>query len=313
VSFQVVFGSPPLPHVAKPGLPADLDAVLLRCLAKNREDRYATCGELAADLEAVRAGRPVAAPRPASAVEQTQPVLVAQAALEEPRTGAAEKAITAPVPEAIVQQPALADGGAVAHGWRRWGVAGAGAALLLVLVGAGYLLWTRTARSESANSSPPAPVSGASREAPPPKPSAPPPAPSGASSASPPPATPLPRKRERSPAAMATLDIVCRHNFRAAKLEIFVDEDLLLETTLRGLEKDYGLMKVYEGKVGLERSIAAGDRKIRVRITSRRDDYQDQSVISGTFPEGGTRTLEIEFGKGSAFGVVGRKLDLSLR
>jgi serine/threonine protein kinase len=61
-SFQVAFESPVPPSVAKSGLPKDLDAILSRCLAKTPEGRYATCGELAAELEAVKAGRRLDAP-----------------------------------------------------------------------------------------------------------------------------------------------------------------------------------------------------------------------------------------------------------
>ncbi|HKO04630.1 MAG TPA: protein kinase, partial [Candidatus Acidoferrales bacterium] len=61
-SFQVAFENPVPPSLAKAGLPKDLDAILSRCLAKSPEGRYATCGELAAELEAVKAGRRLAAP-----------------------------------------------------------------------------------------------------------------------------------------------------------------------------------------------------------------------------------------------------------
>ncbi|MBI1739187.1 MAG: serine/threonine protein kinase, partial [Acidobacteria bacterium] len=59
ITFKVVFGSPlPVAHL-NPKLPPDLDVVLSRCLAKSPEDRYATGRELAADLELVRAGKPL--------------------------------------------------------------------------------------------------------------------------------------------------------------------------------------------------------------------------------------------------------------
>jgi serine/threonine-protein kinase len=50
---------PPSLHVERPDLPGELDAVIARALAKAREDRYPTCGELVrAAGDAVRARRP---------------------------------------------------------------------------------------------------------------------------------------------------------------------------------------------------------------------------------------------------------------
>ena len=58
-SFQIAFENPVLPSAAKTDLPKDLDDILTRCLAKNPEHRYATCDDLAADLDAVKGGRPL--------------------------------------------------------------------------------------------------------------------------------------------------------------------------------------------------------------------------------------------------------------
>ena len=65
ISFKVVQGSPIPARQLNPALPAAIDNILSRCLAKNPEGRYPTGKELAADLEAVKAGRPLAAASPA--------------------------------------------------------------------------------------------------------------------------------------------------------------------------------------------------------------------------------------------------------
>jgi serine/threonine protein kinase len=44
-----VHGPIPCPSDISPGVPSAFDAVIARAIAKNREERYATCGELAAD------------------------------------------------------------------------------------------------------------------------------------------------------------------------------------------------------------------------------------------------------------------------
>jgi len=54
---------------AHPGLPANLESIVGRALARNAKDRYATAGELAADLEhapATRSGTDVPSPAPPS-------------------------------------------------------------------------------------------------------------------------------------------------------------------------------------------------------------------------------------------------------
>jgi hypothetical protein len=44
--------APPAPSTTRPDLPAALDAVIARGMAKSRRDRYATCGELVAAMDA---------------------------------------------------------------------------------------------------------------------------------------------------------------------------------------------------------------------------------------------------------------------
>jgi serine/threonine protein kinase len=49
--YQIVTLDPPPPSQLRPELPAELDRVVMRALAKNREERYADGREFAADLE----------------------------------------------------------------------------------------------------------------------------------------------------------------------------------------------------------------------------------------------------------------------
>ena len=51
--------APRPPSATAPGIPADLDRVVLRCLAKNPADRYQMAEELDSDLARVEAGLPV--------------------------------------------------------------------------------------------------------------------------------------------------------------------------------------------------------------------------------------------------------------
>ncbi|CAJ1492956.1 Stk1 family PASTA domain-containing Ser/Thr kinase [[Mycobacterium] kokjensenii] len=63
VAYQHVREDPIPPSQRLPGLPADLDAVVLKALAKNPDNRYQTAAEMRADLVRVHNGETPEAPR----------------------------------------------------------------------------------------------------------------------------------------------------------------------------------------------------------------------------------------------------------
>ena len=93
-SFQVAYENPVLPSVAKTDLPKDLDTILTRCLAKNPENRYATCADLVADLDAVKNERPLPT-RLTAKPESTEPFPLPSRRIEPARLEG-----TVPVPAA---------------------------------------------------------------------------------------------------------------------------------------------------------------------------------------------------------------------
>lgn len=62
VAFQHVSQLPPLPSSIAPDIPPSLDRVVMKSLAKNREDRYPTAAAMRADLKAAIRGNEVNAP-----------------------------------------------------------------------------------------------------------------------------------------------------------------------------------------------------------------------------------------------------------
>jgi tetratricopeptide (TPR) repeat protein len=61
---QITATRPPPPGLLAPGIPHDLETVILKAMARDPADRYATAGELAADLRRFLDHRPVLARRP---------------------------------------------------------------------------------------------------------------------------------------------------------------------------------------------------------------------------------------------------------
>ena len=78
----VIHGDPPIVSALLPGLPADLDRILARSMAKRGEERYPTAATMADDLEDVLAGRlprhtggPTPSPVPAPGAEGADSLL----------------------------------------------------------------------------------------------------------------------------------------------------------------------------------------------------------------------------------------------
>src|ERR1700688_290863 len=103
VSYKVVHTDPVPPRKLNPSVPAKLDGIIMKCLAKSPADRYQTGDELALDLSALRSGPSTAtwqdtAPRksaaeidPEATVLDRKPVMAAA-----PIHVAAEPATTSP-------------------------------------------------------------------------------------------------------------------------------------------------------------------------------------------------------------------------
>jgi serine/threonine-protein kinase len=77
VAYQHVREDPKPPSTSNPDVPPDVDAVVLKALAKNPLNRYQSAGEMRGDLLRAVAGRPVSAP-PVLSEEQMTAMMVQQ-------------------------------------------------------------------------------------------------------------------------------------------------------------------------------------------------------------------------------------------
>ncbi|MFD7153367.1 Stk1 family PASTA domain-containing Ser/Thr kinase [Kribbella sp. NPDC059898] len=81
VAYQHVREQPLPPSSFDPDIPPEVDAVVLKALAKNREERYQSASEMRADIHRVLAGQQVTAPMAAVAeTRQLQPTQLAPTA-----------------------------------------------------------------------------------------------------------------------------------------------------------------------------------------------------------------------------------------
>jgi serine/threonine-protein kinase len=333
VAFKVVYEQVVPPRQIDPAISAELESILVRCLAKNPNQRYPNAAELAKDLTALK-------------------------------TGSRRKAAVAPgVAARTMALPDLSP--AVAAAKAKWNELFPGnwkylplgfVALLVVIVVVG--LWLRSSSENpeasghpaaaaveatapsSAETLPKAEAPASQREAEaatekprqqarqtspaapkreiveesqpaaqptPPEPAAKP-APEGAQPEPTPAETAPPPAKIQARAAMATLAIECRHNFRQAKLEIFSGGQKIYTGELVGQSR---VLARASGVLNATAPIRAGEHTLSVRVTAEREDYRGE--ITGAFTEGAARTLRIEFGKGSGLAFKGRKLSLSWR
>ncbi|HVA94005.1 MAG TPA: protein kinase [Candidatus Dormibacteraeota bacterium] len=157
VSYKVVHTNPVPPCKLNPSLSADLDRVIMKCLAKSPEDRYQTGDALAADLGEPRKGNtPPPAESPAFRATQmghdpnatlVEPTGVAGTATGVPGTAAA---VTGPVAPLEQPQPTAAKAGS-----RNWALVLVPLLVVFALAGGWYVLHShaKTAVETAANPS----------------------------------------------------------------------------------------------------------------------------------------------------------------
>ena len=121
VAYQHVREDPVPPSHKRPGLPAELDAVVLKALAKNPDNRYQTAAEMRADLVRVHSGEKPEAPKVLTPAERT--------ALMSNRSGPRTDPTGSAVPAGYTYG-GLRRGGSIG----RWLIAAAGLAILTVMV-----------------------------------------------------------------------------------------------------------------------------------------------------------------------------------
>jgi serine/threonine-protein kinase len=279
IVHRVVYEEPEPPSRLVRDLPADVEQVLARALAKDPAHRYPTAQALAEDAEAVLAGR---LPRHVAGEDLV--------VVEEPDSplaallGAATQAL-APAPPPSVPPAAGATRSVLPvkppRRRPRRGVVLAAVAVGLGLVG--LFLWARW--RPLAPTPRPVPPRDVAASVPTPTPSLPA---SGGSVLGP--------LAWLLPANPGRLRIDFDHPLRSGTLRVFLDDELALEQRLRGQQKKKALVfKVHEGSFREELEVPPGLHEVRVEV--RWDDNVKDERIIGNFRSGATRRLEASLGR----------------
>jgi serine/threonine-protein kinase len=136
---RILDGAPPL-RTLLPAAPAGLEAVLLRCLERDRAKRYADVAELAAALVEFGPAEGVASARRAWGILRAQPLEASSHVASKDPSTKTTRAEVAATSQINTETPVVS--AAAAPSARRWAPALAVAAAV-VLVAGGVLLWPR--------------------------------------------------------------------------------------------------------------------------------------------------------------------------
>jgi hypothetical protein len=107
--------------------------------------------------------------------------------------------------------------------------------------------------------------------------------------------TPKPVSYSAKPVADSTLDIEIEHRFSEADLSIWVDDKLAFNQPLRGQAKKH--WNPFRGNVKETESvrIASGKHRVRIRVRSTPEKYEQTETIVGSFTKNHPATLTINF------------------
>jgi eukaryotic-like serine/threonine-protein kinase len=296
VSYKVVNREPVPATVLDTELPAGLDYIIGRAMAKDPAQRYQRGMEMVLDLQDLRAGRELWS-------KTKQPGSSLGADVEETANARAKSwAAAQPAGAARTRSGRTLSGREAVEKLLEKMRKSSIAAVAVLLCGL-LLLGMRLSKTVPHQLPPPTPVASSPANAVPF-----PDATLKPSSETKPTRASLPNSKVPSgtrPAHAnvvkvppATLDIEMEHNFASAELSIWVDDQQAYSRKLEGTDKRR--MVVFHSVQGHESHairLAPGQRSVRVQVASDVDSSEQSSTITGEFVSGKEKTLRIHFNK----------------
>jgi hypothetical protein len=324
ILFHIVSREPDPATLLVPGLPAGVDYLLARSLAKDRDARYPAAQALADDLQDMLAERPPRGQgtwqrRAASGTMVATPAVAAarpamSTAGNVPGPGAAVPAVAPPRAPAPAARPR--SGREPRTSRKRVVVASvAGTAALWAVLAGLYLLWKPGEEPVARRAASAAPPSGPARSTEDVGPSS-----NEESGTKPPeegeptgPAEPASDEgsRTKPPAPPAPNDpahllINFEHSLKAGVLRVWVDDRPVIEEAFGGrVTREIGGIKLRKGRLSGALEVSPGRREVRVQV-SWEDSAKAQRIFTN-FKPGSTYRLKARLGS-----LGGLRKDLSL-
>jgi len=278
---RVVEDDPAPPGEVMPGLPAEVDGIIARCLAKTPDDRYPSARHLREDIEEVLGGR---APRHSAPPTQRLPADGSDSVADEDGAAAATMTVDVNPLERLLDEPGAGPVVARAAPRRRTTLllASGVAAMLALAMGLPRLLPPGA----------PAPQEGPGAGS------------SGSPSAglrlipSPPPVLPEassePAPVPTPPAAQVVVDF--RHPLRSGTLRILMDGEPVVGRSVPGnVSRNLLVAKLHDGVFTDLMKVEPGRHWFEVEVTW--DDNTRRKRIRGVFDAGETYRLEVRLGR----------------
>jgi serine/threonine-protein kinase len=300
VCFKVANRDPLRASTFDSDLPAELDAVIARAMAKDPAQRYQRGLEFALDLRELRErGQALSKSAHSASRFSSQRETAAQSendVTDIPSANLVPAFIETPI-YAVRKIPSFIQ--LLVLSWRRMPVVRIGLVLSVVTMILSFFAYHQDRRSRSSSQTS-TPVAVRASEAPANAVSEPQSVDHSGVKAS-------NSKTLSKPVADSTLNIHVEHRFTSADLSLWIDDKLAYDHSLRGqTKKHWNPFRVDVRETETVR-LAAGKHRLRVRVRSTPEKYEQSVTISGSFVKGRPAILQINFER------QGKAMRLALR
>jgi serine/threonine protein kinase len=288
ISFKVVNHKPVPPTAFDLDLPAGLDHVLSRALAKDPARRYQRGMEMSLDLQHILAGH-----EPwGKANRHTLPIASLDHLKRSQRKAGLTRGSRTYAVKLFLRTLGKMFKSAFSNLRTMWDAFPSGSAIALLLLGIGLfsIEWQVSAVRSDRTPPPVVPPSVA--------PVAASDTPSASSAESPPSSGLRPLPSPRTPNRSATVSIQVESRFQHANVTVWVDDEAVCHRQLQpAVTKKFGLFRRAHNADLLTIHLTPGQHEMRIRVQASNPFYDQSHILSGHFSDGSERVLRVSFSR----------------